>query len=205
MEASSDTASPSVESADTSGHTTHEERVLMAFPAAVGIIPVTNDVEETELQTRISPSSQGSRRLSISSTLRRKTSQVLDAVRGYRDDIGNNSVPEKLAELVALYEATHTAQSMRAEFDVVYRAHGGLSPEDGNGTPSNGTFGSEGMRADMHEMRDVAAETGMLRGPQRAGWGTQFRILSGRAFKNLYRDPALLTAHYTSSVALARE
>ena len=49
MEASSDATSPSVESADTSGHITHEERVLMAYPAAVGIIPGTNDVEETEL------------------------------------------------------------------------------------------------------------------------------------------------------------
>ena len=93
------------------------------------------------------------------------------------------------------YMKRHT-QSMRVESDVVYRAHGGLSPEDGNGTPSNGTFVSEGTRADMHEMRDIAAETGMLRGPRRAGWGTQFRIMSGRAFKNLYRDPALLTAHY---------
>ena len=86
---------------------------------------------------------------------------------------------------------------MHAEFDVVYRAQGGLSPEDGNGMPSNGTFGSEGTHTDMHEMRDVAAETGMLREPQRAGWGTQFRILSGRAFKNLYHDPALLMAHYS--------
>jgi len=42
-----------------------------------------------------------------------------------------------------------------------------------------------------------------LRGRKRASWGTQFRILSGRAFKNLYRDPALLAAHYISSVALA--
>jgi hypothetical protein len=38
-----------------------------------------------------------------------------------------------------------------------------------------------------------------------ASWPTQFRILSGRAFKNLYRDPALLTAHYLSSIALACE
>ena len=111
MEASSDATSPSAESADTSGDITHEERVPMASPATVGIIPGTNDVEETELQTRILPSSQSSCRLSISSTLRRKTSQVVDEpVRGYRNDIGNDTVPEKLAELVALYEATHTAQ-----------------------------------------------------------------------------------------------
>jgi hypothetical protein len=42
-------------------------------------------------------------------------------------------------------------------------------------------------------------------GRVRASWMTQFRILSGRAFKNLYRDPALLAAHYLSSVGVARE
>ena len=42
-------------------------------------------------------------------------------------------------------------------------------------------------------------------GRVRASWITQFRILSGRAFKNLYRDPALLLAHYLSSVGVACE
>jgi len=46
-------------------------------------------------------------------------------------------------------------------------------------------------------------ETTLLRGRKRASYGTQFRILSGRAFKNLYRDPALLMAHYLSAIALA--
>jgi hypothetical protein len=54
-----------------------------------------------------------------------------------------------------------------------------------------------------HGLPDVATEAMLLRGHKRAGWGTQFRILSGRAFKNLYRDPALLTAHYLSSIVLA--
>lgn len=204
---SSDTVtSPGAESPDTSGLTADEERALMASASGTGIGIGTGDVDGTELQTRTSPSSQGSRRLSISSTIRRKTSQVLDAVRGYRNDAENSSVPQKLAELVALYEATPTSRSMRAEFDAVYRAHGGPSPDEGNvAWSSNGTIGPEGTRADMHEMRDITTETSMLRGRQRASWGTQFRILSGRAFKNLYRDPALLTAHYTSSVALARE
>jgi len=46
-------------------------------------------------------------------------------------------------------------------------------------------------------------ETTLLRGRKRASWTTQFRILSGRAFKNLYRDPALLAAHYIGSIGLA--
>ena len=53
------------------------------------------------------------------------------------------------------------------------------------------------------ELRDIVMESTLLRGRRRASWGTQFRILSGRAFKNLYRDPALLAAHYLSSIALA--
>jgi hypothetical protein len=61
---------------------------------------------------------------------------------------------------------------------------------DGNGT--GGT-----------ELPDVIVENSLLKGRKRASWATQFRILSGRAFKNLYRDPALLTAHYLSSIALA--
>ena len=55
------------------------------------------------------------------------------------------------------------------------------------------------------ELRDVAVESTLLKGRKRASWMTQFKILSGRAFKNLYRDPALLAAHYLSSIALACE
>ncbi|KAI6025447.1 hypothetical protein EDC04DRAFT_2869360 [Pisolithus marmoratus] len=165
-----------------------EERALLS----------PSDAEETELQTRVSSASQNSRRQSISSAIRRKTSQMFDAVRRGRDEGGSANVPENLADLVALYEASATAKAMRAEFDGVYRVHG-FSDE----VPSNGTIDASGERTTMHEMRDVAAETNMLRGRQRASWGTQFRILSGRAFKNLYRDPALLTAHYASSIALA--
>ena len=54
-----------------------------------------------------------------------------------------------------------------------------------------------------NELPDVVVESSLLRSRKQASWGTQFRILSGRAFKNLYRDPALLAAHYLSSVALA--
>lgn len=42
-----------------------------------------------------------------------------------------------------------------------------------------------------------------LRGHHRASWTTQFRILSGRAFKNMYRDPALLAAHYAAAIIVA--
>jgi len=70
---------------------------------------------------------------------------------------------------------------------------------------------AKGIRADIaascvtnDQMRDVAEESTMLRGRKRATQMTQFRILSGRAFKNLYRDPALLTSHYIGSILIAR-
>ena len=55
------------------------------------------------------------------------------------------------------------------------------------------------------ELPDVTVESELLRGRKRATWATQFRILSGRAFKNMYRDPALLTFQYSASIAAARE
>lgn len=74
---------------------------------------------------------------------------------------------------------------------------------------------AKGLKADIEsnfsanqssdQMRDVAEESDVLKGRQRARWTTQFRILSGRAFKNLYRDPVLLTAHYAASIIIAGE
>lgn len=40
---------------------------------------------------------------------------------------------------------------------------------------------------------------------KQASWWTQFRILSGRAFKNLYRNPMLMLAHYVVSIVVARK
>jgi len=52
-------------------------------------------------------------------------------------------------------------------------------------------------------MWDVEVEGTWLKGRKRACWLTQFTILSGRAFKKIYRDLALLAAHSLSSVAVA--
>jgi hypothetical protein len=38
---------------------------------------------------------------------------------------------------------------------------------------------------------------------ERPHWFTQFRILADRTFKNLYRNPMLMFAHYTIAVVLA--
>jgi hypothetical protein len=57
--------------------------------------------------------------------------------------------------------------------------------------------------ANGHGLPDVQVETDMVKGRNRASLWTQFRILSGRAFKNLYRDPALLATHYIAAFILA--
>jgi hypothetical protein len=53
------------------------------------------------------------------------------------------------------------------------------------------------------DLPDVAVESSILDTRKRATLWTQFRILSGRAFKNLYRDPALLVTHYVSAFVLS--
>ena len=147
--------------------------------------------------------------MSISSTIKQKTSQLFDAVRNGRNGSANREVPPRLAELVTTYENSSTARYIQAEFEAVRAANSpGFSSSATSGevsAPSNGTIDEIGERVGMIEMRDVVGETGMLRGRRSASWPTQFRILSGRAFKNLYRDPALLMAHYFGSIVLACE
>ena len=146
---------------------------------------------ETELQTRPN---------SISSTgkyLKRKTSQLLEAVRS--SGLTNKPTPPKLAALVEAYATSEIAAAIKAEGEQLRRE----LERSGAGAGADGQEPSGGVV--VNELPDVALETTLLRGRKRASWGTQFRILSGRAFKNLYRDPALLTAHYLSSIALACE
>lgn len=134
-------------------------------------------IDETELRTRAGSVN--------SSTLyiRKKTAQLLEAFKpsSHRAD---RPISPKLAALVEAFRTSENAAALEAEREEVATA-----PAATNGD----------------ELPDVAVESSLTRGRKRASWLTQFRILSGRAFKNLYRDPALLTAHYVSSIAIARE
>lgn len=67
-------------------------------------------------------------------------------------------------------------------------------------------------RDEINEAKRLAEESGhsdgdtvVLRSYERASWSEQFRILSGRSFKNLYRDPMLMVSHYLVSVVVACE
>ena len=80
---------------------------------------------------------------------------------------------QKLEELVSSYESSDVARKVREEVE---------SPVQDNGEPE-------------------AAES--RQGYRRASWWTQFTILSGRAFKNLYRNPLLMLTHYAISILVA--
>ncbi|KAJ6544972.1 hypothetical protein DFH09DRAFT_1040442 [Mycena vulgaris] len=182
--------SPSLEPSSPSEDVTNlgdEERGLrqpQAVPLSVRSRGSSSpDNDETELRTR--PNSTAS---SSGNYIKRKTSQFLEAVSlsGSSHKKGGAPLAPKLAALVEAYAESGVARHIREEGEALRRASGG-----------RGGVGATG------ELPDVAVETSLLRGRKRASYGTQFRILSGRAFKNLYRDPALLMAHYLSSVALA--
>jgi len=141
--------------------------------------PSSTEVEVTELQTRISASTAGG-------FVKRKTSQLLGVLTPTSHRHEELPVSPKLAELVENFRESEIARSGNAEFEEVRRNAQQEHTADANGV-----------------LPDVAFETSLTRGRKRASYGTQFRILSGRAFKNLYRDPALLTAHYASSIVVA--
>jgi ABC-type multidrug transport system ATPase subunit len=145
-------------------------------------------LDETEIHPRLNFPARG--------YLKKKTSQILAGVVSlqqqvrhcYENGSSSNRVDDmplasKLASLVRAYAESDIAAAIKRETAHVANAQ---MPGQGN-----------------EELPDVAVESVLLKGRKRASWMTQFKILSGRAFKNLYRDPALLTAHYLSSIALA--
>lgn len=52
---------------------------------------------------------------------------------------------------------------------------------------------------------DAGTDLDKIASFKQASWWTQFCILSGRAFKNLYRNPMLMLAHYVVSIVVACE
>ncbi|BGP14521.1 hypothetical protein JCM10213_005190 [Rhodosporidiobolus nylandii] len=63
------------------------------------------------------------------------------------------------------------------------------------------------MQQEIASARTAAVDGGegvaSLRNYKRASWWSQFTILSGRSFKNLYRDPMLMLSHYAVAVIAA--
>jgi ABC-type multidrug transport system ATPase subunit len=110
-------------------------------------------------------------------SIKKKTSQLLEVISSSSSRV-HQPLSAQLASLVQSYADSDIAKSIRAEIEATSRLES-TSPSD----------------------LGIAGKS--LQTRRRASYGTQFRILSGRAFKNLYRNPALLAAHYISSVAIA--
>ncbi|KAJ4493576.1 hypothetical protein C8J55DRAFT_447216 [Lentinula edodes] len=190
----------SSEEEDTSNGPDGEQTVLSG---------IRDDSTELQLQTRAYP--RPSSVISNSSvsgaynSIKRKTSQLFEVVSyGNASSSSSQSQPHnhhgqmaaKLRYLVEEYKKSDVAKEIKEDRESVRS-----SAENSNGDNANSA--SNVYEAHLSQLPDVATETTLLRGRMRASWGTQFRILSGRAFKNLYRDPALLMAHYLSAVVLA--
>jgi hypothetical protein len=178
-----------------------EERGLPIVPHAVPLsvrsLLSNNPDEETELQPTRPASATSS---SSANYLKRKTSQIYDAVisngvvnivGGRTTDATGTPLTPALVNLVDAYARSDIAAGIKADGEQLRRE----VVRTDNGDATGGAV--------SNELPDVVLETSILRGRKRASWSTQFRILSGRAFKNLYRDPALLAAHYLSAIALA--
>ena len=159
------------------GETDHrdEERALTGQSSAPSSLGrQTSRSDVTEQQTHTSTTVGTS-----NSFIKRKTSQLLQAI-APSSGLSDVPIPPKLAELVENYNSSDIFASLKQEIQEV-----------------------QVQDTETSILPDVALENNLTRGRQRASWGTQFRILSGRAFKNLYRDPILLAAHYVAAIVLA--
>ncbi|KAG8905256.1 hypothetical protein FRB99_000371 [Tulasnella sp. 403] len=161
----------------TSRPATNPEQTTPSAPAVVR--------DETEMQVRTTPASE----TVVDSTnfVKRKTSQLWDMFSASGSQKGSKPIAPKLSALLKAYTDSDIAKAIQDEIAAF----------------SNQSSVANGHHAVSSELPDVAGETEALRSRTKASWGTQFKILSGRAFKNLYRDPTLLTAHYASSVVIA--
>lgn len=93
-----------------------------------------------------------------------------------------SSLSPELARLVAAFSTSSISEATRKEISQAKAA--GATRGAGGGT----------------DPRDLS-----LRNYKRASPWSQFKILSGRSFKNLYRDPMLMLSHYAVAVIAAGE
>ena len=113
------------------------------------------------------------------SSIKHKTSQIFNALNFTSSNSHSHAaISPNVAALMNMYLTSDTAKQVKAE----------IAEAENMSTPDG---------------RSITIEPSSIRGHRRATWITQFRILSGRAFKNMYRDPALLTAHYAASIIVA--
>ena len=144
-----------------------EERGLLTLhhvPLSVRSLLSANLDEETDFQTRpasAASSTGGSLATSIMNYIKRKTSQLLDAVASGSKNSEVLLSPQ-LAALVQAYADTEIAARIRWEVEEVRRE---AQASRNGGATRNGDGHVTG------ELPDIALETSLLRGRKRASWG----------------------------------
>lgn len=142
--------------------------------------------ESTELRTRPnSIAEDGS-----GGGLRKRTSRLADGLRNaFVNGQSNGSdvwMPAlssgKLVHLVNAFSESDIASSTKAELDAFLGRQ------------------QEGV---VNDLPDLANASTLSRSYKKASLWVQFKILSGRAFKNLYRDPILMFSHFGLAIVLA--
>ena len=134
---------------------------------ASGAAHEDSSIDDSEDDTREIPESDG-----MLNGIKRKAQQLLGAFTSSSSSEGSGGggaderIPEKLASIVLAHRASDDAKIVEAE---IHRIQNGETP------------------GGMESTRDVATETALLKGYTQAGFWSQFKLLSGRAFKNLYR------------------
>lgn len=147
----------------------------------------TSGSEDTELRTRPNSIVDGNGNSGV--RLRTKTSRLAQNLRyafskGQHRSLLGVVTPPKLAVLLDAYKASPISKEIKEEIDA-FGSGNGSGTASANGNPS------------------VMGNFEILGSYKKASLWTQFTILSGRAFKNLYRNPMLMLAHYAMAVVTA--
>ncbi|ANB13836.1 putative ATP-dependent permease ADP1 [Sugiyamaella lignohabitans] len=116
--------------------------------------------------------------------------------------------PPSLSTLVELYKNSPLAESIRQKIQAQKQAV--IDADESNLTSGYETPNQNGDGPETGDDATSPATRGgassipkELKGHDKVGVFGQFRILSGRTFKNLYRNPMLLLTHYVMAVLLA--
>jgi hypothetical protein len=137
--------------------------------------PISQHPDDPEFQSSTTPA----RRSSTSTTFANHDATKLTSPSFFSSSSSNSiatplpSLSPKLKSLISSYASSTIAQSTREEITAL---------------TTNLTGAGTNLSLSSH---------------QRAGWWTQFTILSGRSFKNLYRNPMLMLSHYLVSILVA--
>lgn len=143
----------------------------------------TDDDPALELTSRTTASGAATPSGSIGRTAGKLAAGVRSAFGSRNGTGGQRAIPRALATLVKDYQQSDVSSKVQSE----------VGGQSANGERNGGSG---------ETLNDVEEADEVLRGYRKATLWTQLRILSGRSFKNLYRNPQLMLAHYLLSFVL---